>query len=152
MPGLRQMQKASREFVARRRLIKTRVLAMILTGVMAWTYFIPKRQMYEMAAVAGGITGSVFIFLVPVLLYFRSKSGTALLEQRLNESLARHARKDNFASLKQQETESNKSYTNEESLGEVTRSGRCLTLVLSILGLACFALPIATVAGLLHPD
>ncbi len=145
------MHKITKEFLVTRIQIKS--IAAILTCLMAWTYLIPRHTMYELCSIVGGFVGFFFIFLVPILLYFKSRSDTALLERRLNSQALKVVKTYNYpGSMKNNETHNNDSTLTGAEEHETNAAGLLLTILFCILGLGCAMLPVLSTLGLIGTD
>lgn len=114
-----------------------RILAIILSALMSWIFFIPRAATYSMLSISGGFIGFVFIFLVPILMHWRSNDTTIKLEDRLN----RESKNTN------QGLKANFEFDIEQdNFIESTLSTAGL-IAFAIVGLTCLTLPILASMG-----
>lgn len=65
-------------------ILRIRLVASILIVMNIWIYFFPRNMLYQIIAITGGVVGFAFIYLIPLLIHFKSRDKTVLLEARLN--------------------------------------------------------------------
>ena len=120
-------------------------LAVIISGCMAWIFFVPRRSVYSVVSVAGGLIGFFFVFIIPLLTHWKSNDNTVLLEQRLNLA-AQKTRKSR--GLRRSE------YSNKDSNGQSDDEGssavhKIWILFFLITGISCLVLPVVACFGIL---
>lgn len=118
-------------------------LSIFIVFGLSWIFFIPRKSTLSVLTVSGGIIGFIFIFLVPILLHWRSQDETVMLEQRLNKE----ARSKSQGLLEHQNSSIN-SATGDTFMSDPL--GTLGLVVFSLIGLASLALPIITVWGVVN--